>query len=70
VHDGRPPIPRGTARCVWETDMEDDSPMPDPVTRTERCCACGRPVWAPLPARDGADPGPPPELCDYCAAAR
>jgi hypothetical protein len=51
--------------------MEDHRPVPQDVTiRAARCCACGRPVWplAGAPERDGVPT--PPELCDYCMAAR
>jgi|tagenome__1003787_1003787.scaffolds.fasta_scaffold20920658_3 hypothetical protein len=43
-------------------------PPKDLITRTSRCCACGRPVWGPG-SGDSKEPAPPPELCDYCAAA-
>jgi hypothetical protein len=50
--------------------MDENMHPPDDIsTRTARCGACGRPVWPAAPAA-GEEPAPPPELCDYCAAAR
>jgi hypothetical protein len=49
--------------------MDDHARILDDVTtRTARCGVCGRPVWAGARAA-GEQPPPPPELCDYCAAA-
>ena len=50
--------------------MDEDNPMPQDLTnRTSRCSACGRPVWGSGTDTDGKPVAPPPELCDYCAAA-
>jgi hypothetical protein len=53
-----------------EAEMDEDDPMPqDLTTRTTRCSACGRPVWGSGAGADGKPAAPPPDLCDYCAAA-
>jgi len=64
------PLPDRHRSRRMEVAMDEDNPMPQDLTnRTSRCSACGRPVWGSGTDTDGKPVAPPPELCDYCAAA-